>query len=141
MTQAFPTQASLEREISEYCKRYSIIPNFPTSNPWDIETGYRENRQFPDVGSAGCYAMYAADGELLYIAKAWELGSRLASYFLGIRSLTPGATRPEHTWTKPPKYLQTIKVREPFEAASLEEYLIQKIRPCDNGRIGRSPLP
>jgi hypothetical protein len=138
---AFPTETSLKREIAEYCKRYCIAPDFSMSNPWDVEAGYRENQQFPDACAAGCYVMYAADGELLYIGKAWEMGSRLSSYFLGIRSSTPGAPRPEHTWTKAPKYIQTIRVHEFFEASSLEEYLIQKLRPCDNNRIGLSALP
>ena len=132
----FPTDTSLRREIAEYCKRYCIEPYFPVSDSWDIQTGYRENRKFPDVGEAGCYAIYAEDGELLYIGKAWEIGSRLGTYFMGIRSKSPGATRPDHIWTKPPKYIQTIRVRESFEASSLEEYLIQKLRPCDNSRIG-----
>ena len=116
MTQehAFPTEMSLKREIAQYCERYCIVPNFSTSDPWDIETGHRDNWQFPDTAPAGCYAIYAGDGELLYIGKAW--------------------TRPEH-WTKPPKYIQAIKVHESFEASSLEEYLIQKLRPRDNARM------
>jgi GIY-YIG catalytic domain-containing protein len=137
----FPTKTSLKQEVAEYCKRYCIVPDFPTSNPWDVEAGYRENLQFPDAAAAGCYAIYAADGELLYIGKAWQIGSRLANYFMGIRSPSPGASRPEHIWTKPPKHIQTIRVRESFEASSLEEYLIRKLRPCDNNRIDRLPLP
>jgi hypothetical protein len=139
--QAFPTETSLKLEVAEYCKRYCIEPSFPISQHWNVELGYQENRPFPDIGAAGCYAFYADDGELLYIGKAWQMGRRLGSYFQGVRSLNPGAPISEHTWTKPPKSIQTVGVYEPFEASSLEEYLIQKLRPSNNALVGGQASP
>lgn len=77
--------------------RYNITPAFPVSSLWNVEEGYRENRQFPDASATGCYAFYSEDGELLYIGKAslnHTLGARLADHFMGIRSATPGAPKP-----------------------------------------------
>lgn len=122
-----------KEQVSAYCKLYCIAPVFPISCPWDIEVGYQRNLQFPDAGAAGCYAIYSEDGDLLYIGKASvknTLGRRLDTYFMGVRSPTPGG--PKGNWKSPPKYIQTIRVNEPFEAPSLEEYLIKNLRPCDN---------
>jgi len=129
----------LEQQVSAYCRRYGITPAFPTSPLWNIEDGYRRNLQFPDAGATGCYAIYSKDGDLLYIGKAslsHTLGARLYSYFTGIRSPVPG--NPKGDWKKPPKYIQTIKVNEPFEAPSLEEFLILKLQPFNNVRKGRA---
>jgi GIY-YIG catalytic domain len=137
--QAFSTER-LERQVSEYCVRYGIAPVFPISPLWNIEDGYQGNLQFPYTGATGCYAIYSQDGKLLYIGKAslnHTLGGRLDSYFMGVRSSAPGA--PKGNWNSPPKYIQTVQVNEPFEAPSLEEYLILKLQPCENARKGRSP--
>jgi hypothetical protein len=131
-------QARLREQVKEYCTRYAISPAFPISPPWNIDDGYQRNLQFPDVGNTGCYAFYSSEGELIYVGKTslnQTLGARLGSHFLGIRSSTPGLAK--GTWKSLPKYIQTIAVREAFEAPSLEEYLILKLQPSENVRKGR----
>ena len=126
----------LEKCVQEYCRLYGISDAFQISEPWDIEAGYQHNLQFPDHAATGCYAIYSKDEELLYIGKAslnHTLGGRLDSHFMGVRSPAPGRTK-DNKWETlpPPKYIRTIRVREPFEAPSLEEYLIRELGPLAN---------
>ena len=126
---------TLESEVAAYCKKYNIRPPFLVSEAWNIRKGYEEKTQFPYTGAAGCYAIYSADDTLLYIGKAsmyQNLGYRLDTYFHGVKSASPGSLKPHYKWNKSPEYLRTVKVNERFEAPSLEEFLIMKLKPCHN---------
>ena len=82
------------------------------------------------------YFVFAKDGQLLYVGKAWHVGSRLGAYFdfdENKRCRLIG-----RKWSREPAYVATIAPPEgmSFEAAGLEEYFIEVLnpRPTDNIR-------
>ena len=108
------------RLVEEYCstQRPLSLPKFTihshTHKSW---------RHTPCSAKAGCYALYAEDGSLIYIGKAshgaW-IGRRLSIHFDPIRDGVPEG----HRWSgRAPRFVHIIEVVEPFEAPSLEEYL------------------
>jgi hypothetical protein len=75
---------------------------------------------------SGCYLIFSADGDLLYVGKASNtksLGSRLVRFRYN-----------EHGWLPKPEWVVMVEVPEPFEAPSLEEFLISKLQPRFNDR-------
>jgi excinuclease UvrABC nuclease subunit len=75
---------------------------------------------------AGCYALYAQDGDLLYVGKASlfrSVGSRLWHHF----------QKSSAAWMPNTALVQIVEVAEPYEAPSLEEYLIRELQPRWNG--------
>jgi hypothetical protein len=124
----------VQEKVEEYCGLYRISPAFELSELYDLQSDWRENKEFPFARDKGCYVFYSDKHELLYIGKASQrntLGSRIASYFRWDLSRT--YIEPRHTgWTFPPRYVQTIKTNHSFEAPSLEEFLILKLEPQDN---------
>jgi excinuclease UvrABC nuclease subunit len=127
----------LQEKVAEYCNRYCISPVFEISEPFDIErdlTAY-----YPNSNSAGCYAIYTASGELLYIGKASNkhvMGFRLGNIWKLNADRTAPITKKD--WgDKKPQIIQTIPVHEPYEAPSLEEFLILTLQPPCN-IIGRT---
>jgi Predicted 3'-5' exonuclease related to the exonuclease domain of PolB len=125
------TQAEkLTRNVEEYCKRY----RHPLLENFKVHSHHLESWWHTDVSSrCGCYAIYTESGELLYIGKASNsasVGSRLAAH---LRHVDPA-------WMPAPAFVQIVEVCEPFEAPSLEEYLIRELQPRFNDRgINRRP--
>jgi hypothetical protein len=82
----------------------------------------------------GVYFVFAKDGQLLYVGKAWHIGSRLAAYF--DFDADKRCRQIGRKWSKEPAYVATIACPEgmSFEAGALEEYFIQVLtpRPTDN---------
>ncbi|MGH7096207.1 MAG: GIY-YIG nuclease family protein [Stellaceae bacterium] len=73
----------------------------------------------------GCYALYYDDGDLLYIGKSSNaVGFRLWNHFKQSKA----------NWVMSVSFVQIVEVQEPFEAPSLEEYLIRELRPPCNHR-------
>jgi excinuclease UvrABC nuclease subunit len=127
-----PDTTKAREIVSEYCRRYGISPSFEMSDIYHL-TAENWLNPIPFTNNAGCYFFYAEDGALLYVGKASDLAGRVTSYFESAPSF-----RPRHQgWSMPPRYLQTVKVHDPHEAPSLEEYLIQKLQPPDN-KLGKS---
>lgn len=124
--------ATLESKVAEYCNRYCISPVFKISEPLDVERDL--TAQYPNSDSAGCYAIYTASDELLYIGKASNkhvMGFRLGAIWHLNADKT--AYIPRGDWGgKKPQIIRTIPVREPYEAPSLEEFLIRELRPPCN---------
>ncbi len=127
----------LQEKVAEYCNCYHINPVFKISERFDIErdlTAY-----YPNSNSAGCYAVYTGSGELLYIGKASNkhvMGFRLGNIWKLNADKTAYITKKD--WgDKTPQIIQTIPVNEPYEASSLEEFLILKLQPPCN-TIGRT---
>lgn len=108
------------RLVEEYCstQRPLSLPQF-TIHSHTHESWQRA----PCSAKAGCYALYAEDGRLIYIGKASlgaSIGSRLRVHLDPIRHEVPEG----HRWTgRPPRFVHIIEVIEPFEAPSLEEYV------------------
>jgi hypothetical protein len=108
------------RLVEEYCSTQRP-PSFPQ---FTIHSHTHESwRQAPCGAKAGCYALYAEDGRLIYIGKASHgatIGRRLGVHLDNIRNAVPGG----HRWSgRAPRFVHIIEVVEPFEAPSLEEYL------------------
>ncbi|WP_315731123.1 MULTISPECIES: GIY-YIG nuclease family protein [unclassified Bradyrhizobium] len=129
-----PNTEPARAAVGTYCRRYAINPPFEFSALYPL-TAENWTNTIPFHLEPGCYFFYADDGSLLYVGKASSgLASRIIKYF---------QTRPSfairHTdWIKPPAVLQTLKVHFAYEASSLEEYLIQELRPLQN-RLGVPP--
>lgn len=86
----------------------------------------------PPSESAGCYILFSAAGELLYVGKASHgktVGDRL------VRFRYKGSD-----WPQKPAYVRIVEVTEPFEAPSLEEFLISILQPRFNKHGRRSTL-
>jgi hypothetical protein len=69
---------------------------------------------------AGCYAIYGVGGELRYIGMSLtNVGSRIASHF-------SKPTQRAEFWARGPTatFVEVIEVINPWEAPSVEEYLI-----------------
>ena len=115
-----PNSREVLRLVEEYCstQRPHSFPQFTvhshTHESW---------RPAPCIAKAGCYALYAGDGRLIYIGKASQgasIGSRLGSHLNKIWNGVPEG----HRWRgREPRFVHIIEVNEPFEAPSLEEYL------------------
>jgi hypothetical protein len=117
MTQAY----AVRQFVDGYCKKHQhsfITHDIHTKLSWEGKLeSYRP----------GCYALYTASGELLYIGKASNtrsVGTRLWHHFR--KSSAP--------WMPTVAFVQIIEVSEPYEAPSFEEYLIRETQPRYNGK-------
>jgi hypothetical protein len=131
-------QIKLRQTVIEYCRLHGLAP-FEVSGLYDLQ--HDCSRPFPNCGKPGVYAIfsetgvYSETGEGLYIGKASlrnKLGPRLCGHFIWNNErtmLVPTMKRWEDT---PPRYVQTIATRNPYEAPSLEEYLLLKLQPQKN---------
>lgn len=109
---------------------------FPTdANAKVALAGNWRDNNWPNADRQGVYAFFARELRLLYVGKASQspLGGRLSKYFRKGRGTRECIIR-HKGWSRPPEYVTTIAVpREiPFGGAALEEYLITKLKPCDN---------
>jgi len=119
-------EAAVRENVRNYCQRYSISPEFPISDVTKI------NESWPFGDSPGCYLFYDENMGLLYIGKASNknvIAGRVYSYF---RTQGLDQLEPRHAWLRPPRYIQTIKVHKAYEAPSLEEFLIRRLKPITN---------
>jgi hypothetical protein len=91
---------------------------------------------YPHADRNGVYLIFGEGGHLLYVGKAsmrHSLGHRLGHYFCYDKPAR--ACRIIHDgWSRPPRYIVTIAVPKEmgFEAAALEEFLIDRLNPSDN---------
>ena len=127
----------LEAHVMAYCDKHHLIPRFEMSDIVEINSLRQRKRgvAWPHGDDAGCYAMFGKEKELLYIGLARHLAGRLNNWFryderenasLPWTSSTIGA------WKTQPKFIQTIRVNQPYEAPSLEAFLIGVLAPREN---------
>lgn len=88
---------------------------------------------WPYVDQPGVYLIFDAELKLLYVGKDARLGRRLGTYFQyqagrGTTCRIVDAL----AWGSQPAFVATVAVSKTFEAPSLEEYLIAKLRPSLN---------
>ena len=111
-------RATVNRYSAEH--RHPGRPQFVVHEPHTMASWEGTDVSF----KPGCYALYSSDGELLYVGKASNMksvGSRLVRF----RYNPP-------KWDPTPEIVQIIEVIEPFEAPSLEEFLIAELQPRFN---------
>lgn len=128
-------ERSVRTAVEDYCKLHGIGA-FSFSEVYDLQNDWFKST-FPNSGRAGCYVFYDETGKLVYIGKASlnsNLGFRIGTYFHRDKVRDVTEPRPGQKWKTPlpPRYLQTIPVDEPYQAPSLEEYLILKLQPPGN---------
>lgn len=128
-----PGLKELQAKIDEYCERYKITLKAKLSEPYDLATQWQTD-SFPNAGKPGCYFIFNAEDEVLYIGKASlrsTVGRRLATYFYWDKE-ADAIAHCHGGWTEEPTKLRTIAVQKAFEAASLEEFLIAELQPSQN---------
>jgi hypothetical protein len=99
---------------------------------YNIETDFSEKYPFSDLW--GCYIFLGESLDISYIGKAsgWasRLGGRIGSYF--DQPTKNQRLVLKYQWKVRPRYIVSVAVTEPFEAPSLEEFLIARLDPADN---------
>jgi hypothetical protein len=133
---------TLQSKITWYCETYNILPIFKLSEPYDVDSVSKE--QYPNSDRQGCYAIFTASDELLYIGKASNynvMGFRLGAIFHRNADKTAYVARGDFGGKKP-QIIRTIPVNKPYEAPSLEEFLIRELQPPCNtiGKDGTEAL-
>jgi outer membrane cobalamin receptor len=88
---------------------------------------------WPHHDKPGVYLVFDAEMKLLYIGVSHWLSVRLEKHF---KYGPDESCRIEGTWSSRPAYVLTVAVSEPFEAPSLEAFLIAELNPSDN-KLGR----
>ena len=133
--------------LQEYCGKFrrADLPDLRLSGIYDlfpnefrssgVESSWPD--KWPNSEEAGVYFIFGLGGSLLYVGKASMsdcIGGRLSNYF-GADKAT-GQCRVRHEWSTGPRYVATLAVAQnmPFEAAALEEFLIQRLPTTDNTR-------
>lgn len=128
--------AELKHAIQAYCNQYNLKLAAKLSEPYHLISQWADS--FPNAASAGCYFIFDHNDALLYIGKASlksTVGRRLSTYFY---TSTDGATiglRHNGWGDAVPIRIRTLAVKHSYEAPSLEEFLIAKLKPSHNTRI------
>ena len=132
------------RQITkDYERLYALKDLEIDEKPYDLIHDWDADGYWPNAGNQGVYAIFCDNKELLYIGKAslsGSLGARLSHYFVRNRNGIGAAIRSGHHWTRAPRYVLTAAVSNPWEAPSLEEYLINKLQPADNQQKQQMPV-
>ena len=122
--------------VDEYNKHYHT--KFEPLKPYHLfpdESGKCEfeNQSWPGNERAGVYLILSKDDEVLYVGESNSLGRRFYSYF---RSVDGKCIILSDNWSKEPYAIISIPAPDDrrYERLSLEEYLIQNLRPIDNIR-------
>jgi excinuclease UvrABC nuclease subunit len=108
-----------------------------TSQKFDIHTEF--NRQFPGSDSPGVYALIANDGlEVLRVGMAQVLGNRLGQNYFGWDDWEQGRGKAKNPSYEGVRYIVTIQLPQDraWEAGSIEAFLLGKLRPPLNVRLG-----
>lgn len=117
--------ADLYREVVNYCQSHGL-PLFEISSPLPWEKSEHDgNWQGTKwANEAGCYVIYGKSEKPLYVGKASlnsRMGFRLYVHMKSAELKKIGA-----------RYVQMVITPVPYQAPSLEEYLIEKLDPITN---------
>jgi len=131
--------------ITEYGGNYKIDPEigpiyslYPEHTDIETEFSWPEN-SWPFANRPGVYIFLTQEGDFLYVGKASmkaTLGRRLTGHFSHVDYPNDKTCKTKDVWKEHPFFVVTVSVREPYEAPSLEEYLIMKLEPKEN-TVGR----
>jgi hypothetical protein len=122
-----------EDAVSTYCATHMHheLPSFKCSS---IYSAYKKDAKeelkcwegTEASFQPGCYFIYSALGELLYVGKTSVSTSTVGHRLWKHTRNTPPS------WVPAPALVQIISVDQAFQACSLEDYLIVKLRPKFN---------
>lgn len=124
----------VRRKVQSYCAQYGILPTFQSTGPYLLEqlAEFWRSSQF-----AGCYVFYSDDLDVLRIGKASitnTIERRLRQRFRYDHKAEnwTHCTREKAVWTNSIRFVEAIAVNKPYEAPSLEEFLISELQPPYN---------
>ena len=120
--------AALRKEIEIYCQRYRHpqLPPFIVCEPHSMTSWYGTS----EAAKPDCYVYYSQDGDVLYVGKASMTRD------VGHRLYVHENRKPRAAWREKAEFVQFVSVSEPFEAPSLEEFLLTRLNPKGNVRKG-----
>ena len=109
---------AVRRCVESYCanERHPNLPRFKIHGPLKYEDIWKLNA----VNLPGCYVIYGENGAFRYVGMSLtNIGNRISSHF-------SDATQKSPFWAQGPKarFVDLIEVIKPWEAPSLEQYLI-----------------
>lgn len=125
------TAENLKQKLRAVSNDWASNALFEPSEEWNIVEGFVSGKSVPHHLHPGCYALFAADGELQYIGRATKLGVRLARYW----KRKDGSPKVE--LCAPYTTLRTIKTETKQDARDLEAELINAFSPPSNKRRER----
>jgi hypothetical protein len=116
-----PDMSGMERTrrwVDKYCssERHLGLAKFTVHGPFTLPELWKSNA----ANKPGCYLIFGENGRLRYIGMSvTNVGDRIGSHF------SP-ATQQSKFWADGPrpKFVAVIEVVNPWEAPSLEQYLI-----------------
>jgi hypothetical protein len=124
-------------KVKTYADQYNLHCYKAYKEPYDLIENWTADSCWPDAGEQGVYAIFCADSKLLYVGKAsfnGTIGRRLSTYFIDNPNGAGATTVTAHSWSRDPRYVLTVSVKNAWEAPSLEEYLIYQLNPIDNSQ-------
>ncbi len=109
----------VRRLVAAYCsaERSPTLPPFVVHGTFTLQTVWESAA----ASGPGCYVIYGMDNTLRYVGMSLSrVGNRIASHF-------SAATQRSTFWRQgsPAHYIDIIEVFRPWEALSLEGYLIE----------------
>jgi len=114
------------------------IPQLTLSKPYVLAEHYPQ-KYWPGQGhgrtTGGVYLFFDQEGGLLYVGKASNLALRLSGYFTQGEG---GKAQPTSDKSEGIASVRVISLPEghEFEAGAIEAYLIQRLNPTRNSRVG-----
>jgi hypothetical protein len=123
----YESSIKLRHTVNEYCRLHGLAP-FDVSELYDLQRDYKQ--PYPNSDKSGVYVIYSEKGN--YIGKASLLGPRLSQHFVWKNDRTVLIPTMKRWGNAPPRYVQTVATRHPYEAPSLEAYLLLKLQPLQN---------
>ena len=124
----------LNKYVRQYSKTYGL-KKVKIYDPYDLIEDWPN--AWPFAGKPGIYVFLNRNKRIIYVGKASinnTIAARLSAYFVYGKD-GKFRTKRGHNWTTKPRYVVAVTVNKAFEAPSLEEFLIGKIKPEDNTRI------
>ncbi len=128
--------ANAKRLIEEYNRLYNT--SFNTTGPYRLfpdAEGVCEfkDQSWPCNGHAGVYLILSDNGEVIYIGQSLSFGYRFYQYF---KEDNGTCVIRSANWSKKPTSIVAVAAPDDkkYERLSLEEYLIQNLKPIDNIR-------
>jgi len=116
---------------------YALFPANYARLPKGVTAGWPD--KWPNADSPGVYLILDRQLNISYIGKASmgsTLGARLSSYFAYAKDGSERCRIVHDSWDIQPEFVATIAMpsRMAFEAAALEEYLIDRLQPPENAK-------